>query len=181
MVRATGGPVTNNLPTSHGDGEERAAPDVRIVRPRIARVIDERIAVAFWVFVFGVFSSFLGALAAIALQVDVTALEAGFIGAFLGSAPIWALPLVVRFAVGSQTRLAERDHPAFRIATVSWGVLVIAERRFVGWPHAPSHSHGLALAGLVAGILAAWYLPHLPHGLRVWARQLHPFPEVRDT
>jgi hypothetical protein len=168
------------LPTSRCPHDEAVSLGVS-ERFHHSRSFDERIAIAFWLFVFGVVSSFLGALAAIALRVDVTTVEAGFIGAFLGSIPILALPLLARFAFGTETRLARRNHPAFRLATVGWGLLMIASRLFVGWPHAAPHSSAIAVVGLGAGVLAAWYLPHLPQALRIWAKQQHPFSDVGEA
>ncbi|HEV7566375.1 MAG TPA: hypothetical protein VGO31_10485 [Microbacteriaceae bacterium] len=128
----------------------------------------------FWLALFGIVSSFLGALIALALRIDTTTIEGGFIGAFLGSFPIILLPTLARFAHGSRTRLARRDDIWFRLTTIGWGVLIAGSRLIWHWPHTAPASSTLALAGLVAAIFASWYWPHLPAALRIWVRRQHP-------
>jgi hypothetical protein len=142
--------------------------------------VDEKIAIAFWLAFFGVVASFVGALAGIALHLDTTMLEAGFIGAFLGGLPILFLPTIVRWTWGRDTRFAIRHGAAFRVATAVWAALVVGSRISGLWPLEPHGSLTISTAGLVAAIFASWYLPHFPRALRIWVRQQHPFSESRS-
>jgi hypothetical protein len=157
------------------DGQFGEAP-----REREQGSIDERVAVAFWIALFGIATSFVGALVGVALHVDTTILEAGFIGAFLGGLPILFFPAVARATWGRETRLAIRQSFWFRLATVVWVGLVLGSRAIGFWPSHPQGSFAVSAAGLGGATLAAWYLPHFPRALRIWVRQQHPLPKILE-
>lgn len=150
------------------------------IRYGATRRIDERLAIGFWLALLSLVASFLGALVGVALHIDTTMLEAGFIGAFLGGLPIVCLPALARRAWGPDTRLAVRHSLLFRVVTVAWVMVVVGARALGIWPAHHAHtSFAVSLGGLVAATFASWYLPHFPRALRVWVRQQHPLPTDR--
>lgn len=154
-------------------------PFARSADAGLRQQLDERPAMLFWSALFGVAASFVGALAAVVLRVDVTLLEAAFLGAFLGSTPLILLPNLARLFLGRTSPLADRTHPAFRAFSLGFVVLIAVVRLWTRWPH---HSAVTAIAdgGLFAALLATWFAPHFPRALRVW-RKSQWFSEAHPT
>ena len=160
------------------DPEQDAPP----VRWRRARAVDEHLATIFWIALLSVFASVAGAILASLVHVDATQVEAGLVGAFLGSSPIILMPFAARAALGSESGFAKRDRLPFRSLTLFWGALVVCSRFLHWWPgHAGHTSSLIAIGGLVAAILASWYWPYLPRAARMWARHQLPFHKGRRT
>lgn len=156
------------------------APSSRDRRPGSAvgtgRRLDERAGIAFWVMLFGIFVSVGGAILASLVHVDPTQVEAGLIGAFLGSSPVILMPVAARAVFGTGSAFATRERLAFRGLTLLYGMLVVLTRLLHIWPAHTGHtSSAIAIGGLVGAILASWFLPHLPTAARVWAHQQLPF------
>jgi hypothetical protein len=143
--------------------------------------LDERVALIFWAALLSLFASVTGAVAASALHVDPTQIEAGLVGAFLGSSPVILLPVLSRWAFGRDSVFIDRARLPFRLLTVFWGCLIVCSRLFLHWwpGHNAHTSAGIAIAGLVAAILASWFWPHLPAAARLWARQQLPSAPAR--
>lgn len=142
--------------------------------------LDERAALIFWAALLSLFASVTGAVAASALHVDSTLIEAGIVGAFLGSSPVVLLPAVSRLVLGRNSAFVDRSRLPFRLLTVFWGFLVICSRLLHWWPRHDAHtSAAIAIVGLVAAILASWFWPHLPAAARLWARQQIPSARAR--
>jgi hypothetical protein len=158
-----------------GGGEEC---DLHLPTGRLA--LDERAALIFWAALLSLFASVTGAVAASALHVDPTQIEAGLVGAFLGSSPVIFLPALSGLIVGRNNAFIDRARLPFRLLTLCWGCLVVCSRLLHWWPrHSPHTSAGIAIGGLVAAILASWFWPHLPAAARLWARQQLPSARAR--
>src|SRR5690349_1096814 len=93
--------------------------------------LDERAALIFWAALLSLFASVTGAVAASALHVDPTQIEAGLVGAFLGSSPVILLPVVSRWAFGRDSVFIDRARLPFRLLTVCWGCLIVCSRLFL--------------------------------------------------
>jgi hypothetical protein len=146
------------------------------------RKFDERAGIAFWVMLFGIFVSVGGAILASFAHIDPTQLEAGLVGAFLGSSPVILMPVAARAVFGAGSPFANRERLAFRGLTLLYGVLVVLSRLLHLWPAHTGHtSSTIAIGGLAGAILASWFLPHFPAAARVWARQQLPFHKHRDA
>lgn len=140
------------------------------------RRLDERVGIAFWITLFGICVSVGSAILASLAHIDPTQIEAGLIGAFLGSSPVILMPVAARTVLGAGSAFADRRRLAFRGLTLSYGLLVVSSRLLHLWPsHAGHTSSVIAIGGLAAAILASWFLPQLPAAARLWARQQHPF------
>jgi hypothetical protein len=140
------------------------------------RRLDERTGIAFWVMLFGIFFSVGGAILASFVHVDPTQVEAGLVGAFLGSSPVILMPIAARTVFGAGTAFADRERLAFRGLTLLYGTLVVLSRLLRLWPARTGHTSSvIAIGGLIGAILASWFLPHLPAAARVWVRQQLPF------
>jgi hypothetical protein len=145
-----------------------------------SQAVDERAAAIFWLTVLSIFASVIGAVLASLVHLDPTQVEAGLVGAFLGSSPIILMPLGARAVFGKDSGFAKRECLPFRALTVLWGTLIICSRLLHLWPGHPAHtSSAIAIGGLVAAILASWFWPYLPAAARTWARQQLPFEHGR--
>jgi hypothetical protein len=144
------------------------------------RTLDERVAMAFWILLFGVFASVCGAIGASLLHIDPTEIEAGLVGAFLGSSPVILMPIGSRLIFGAESGFAKRDRLRFRALTLLWGALIVASRFLHWWPAKTGHTSSvIAIGGLIAAVLASWFWPYMPAAARVWARQQASFHESR--
>ena len=140
--------------------------------------LDERVGLFFWGGVFGVGASFAFGIITIVAGIDPLEVQAGLIGAFLGSSPVMLLPLAARAVFGSDSSLARRSSVSFRALTVFFGVLFAGDRLLNLWPrHSGNASMAITLGGLFAAILGAWFLPHFPAAARGWLR--HQVPPAR--
>jgi hypothetical protein len=79
-------------------GNEHAEPDPQEPWRARLRLFDERLAIGFWIVVLSVGASFVAAIVLAYLRIDPTQVEAGVIGAFLGSSPIILTPRLARLA-----------------------------------------------------------------------------------
>lgn len=121
----------------------------------------------FWTTLLGVAASFCGAVAALALHLDLTMLEGAFLGAFIGSSPLILLPNLARRCLGPTSEFCDRGHLIFRLSSLAAVALMVVARTYIGWPN-----HGVdspvSYTGLIAALLATWFAPHFPRALRAW-------------
>jgi hypothetical protein len=142
--------------------------------------LNGRAALIFWSAVLSLFTSVIGGIAGSALHVDPTQVEAGLVGAFLGSSPVILMPAFSRLIFGRDSVLADRARLQFRLLTVAYGALIACSRLLHWWPGHTAHtSAAIAIGGLAAAILASWFWPHLPVAACVWARQQLPSARAR--
>jgi hypothetical protein len=128
-----------------GGGEECELP----VRGRRG-ALDERAGLIFWAALLSLVASLTGAVAASALHVDATQIEAGLVGAFLGSSPVVLLPALSRLALGRDSVFIDRARLPFRLLTVLWGCLVVCSRLLHWWPRHNAHTSAVSRSGVLS-------------------------------
>lgn len=144
--------------------------------PAIRRGLNRRVGIYFWMTFFGMCLSVCSAILASLFNLDPTQIEAGLIGAFLGSSPVILMPVIARTIFGAGNAFADRERLEFRGLTLFYGLLVVLSRLLHLWPsHADRTSSWIAIGGLLAAIFASWFLSDLPTAVRLWTRQQHPF------
>ncbi len=118
------------------------------------RALWKRTGLAFWLFIFAVMATCGEIVASSLIPVNLSLIAFGFVGAFLGSAPLMLMPTIARLAFGSHAPIGNSQHRVGRLYLSGVAALTTVAAVVRIFPHENWTGRTTSEAGIIAAVLA---------------------------